>query len=338
MNNGQSLKIINITILILIICVVAYFIGMRDLSIGTDTPMYVRLYNAVLSGADTRINEFFFLFLVKVSSALGVGPSGFLYVISFLSILGLLYFYHKSTDLFPEKTTVSTKVFFIVTAFAITMISPFFWNAELNVIRAGLSIPLFLTGALFLYQKKYFASLVFVLFAVLTHYSSLLFVPLLYLLRVKEKTLLIVYILLSLLYVTGISQKIFMIVSQKLYTIDYLTYYLKNALDERGYRAGVRYDFWLFTTFFFYMIYRIRNTSALSDFLFRIYMLLTVPFLFLGYINFSDRLLLAAWNVIPLLGALYMTKYVQTNMYSYAMSILLLLVFSVSSLVFFRLV
>ena len=321
-NNRENLKYINMSILIVLSIVLAYFVGMRDVVIGTDTPTYMRLYDTVSAGGETRIREYFFLFLVKVSVWFSLGANGFFYLVSFLGLIAYLNLYYKVTELF-DFTTVSKRIVYVILTLSFMMMSPFFWNAEINVIRSGLAIPIFLTGLLFLYQKKYYWSVLWLFVAVMTHFSMIMFIPFLILWKVKDKWLLALFIVLSLLYLSGLTQTVFTLVSQKLKAIEFLTYYLNNAQNERGYRAGVRYDFWVFTAFFLAVIYYIRHSAPIADFLFRIYTIMIIPFLLLGYINYSDRLLLAAWNIIPMIVSIFIIKYLKTNMNTYMIGMIL---------------
>jgi hypothetical protein len=329
--NDNKTLIINILILSIFILIISYIIGTRDNSVGTDTQAYRKFYDLISLNLDTRISEPFFLFLGKIAILFQFDSNSFLMLISVISFLSYLFFYYKLLEL-HNNSYESMRWIFILIALTLTIISPFFWNSQINVIRAGLSIPIFFISIFFYYQKNYLKAFIVLVLSVSTHFSILLFLPFLLFFKINIKKILVIFCILSLLYITGITQNIFIILSQKFYSIGNLSYYFDNALNERGYKGGIRYDFWVFTAFFFFIIYKYKKNTYLSDFLIKFYFILTLPFLLLGYINFSDRLILAAWNLIPAIISYYIISNfkIVTNTYIY---IFLLLIFVTISLI-----
>lgn len=324
----KKLFTINSIILFVYTLIISYVIGIRDSSIGSDTQAYKNFYNLISQNIETRISEYFFLILAKTTAIFQLDSSIFLMAVSFLSITMYIIFFYKLIEIYDIKLE-STKWLFIYISLIITLISPFFWNSELNVIRVGLAIPIFLLSIVYFYKEFYLKGTIILLISIFTHFSMLLFLPFLLVFKLKNRSIFILFLTISLLYISGISQAIFIILSQKFYNIGALSYYFDNALNERGYKAGIRYDFWVFTSFFFVLLYKFKDNSNLSNFLIRLYFILFIPFLLIGYINFSDRLLLAVWSLIPATIGYLIIKKLKNNELTHMFLFILLIIISI---------
>jgi len=85
-------------------------------------------------------------------------------------------------------------------------------------------------------------------------------------------------------------------------SLDVLDYYLKYIKEGSNYESGVRLDFLVFTLFFTFISYLnyLYNNTRSSLYLLYCYIILSFPFMLLGFISYSDRLLLPAWMLIPI--------------------------------------
>lgn len=318
--------IINYFIIILIILLLSFFIGTRDLNVGTDTLAYNNFFIYTNSNIETRISEPFFLLLAKTSYLFSDDFKLFAIIVTFISCLFYFLFYY----LILKKDIISTnqKYYIIYVSFIIMIISPFFWNSQLNVMRIGIAIPILFLGSYFLYLNKPVKALLFFISSILFHFSMILFLPFIFMVYLKEKKLVVIFVLLSILYISKLGEILFNILSNNLVSLEALQYYLNNATNERGYKNGVRLDFYIFTLFFFLLSYVNRKYSKSSNYLFKLYTVLSFPFLIIGFINFSDRIIMISWSLIPFIIALFTIRIIKGNNLTYVFSISFLILIS----------
>lgn len=334
MKTGISKKIFPINvILILYIMAFSLFIGERPLDFGTDTANYVSFYTDVLQGEGLGRSPFLFL-TAKLTTFFSETYFLFLALVSCLSFI-FSFIYFRVVASLNWKNSAKAYWLFVFLCLFFTVISPFFWNAQVNVLKAGLSIPLLLLGTVFLFQNRYIPFFLFSASAILSHTSTVFFLLFFLLVFIDRKKLIVLYLIAIMFYVSGISEyivtgAIHLIKNDvnNLFTRELIAYYLKYFTMETTYKEGVRLDFLIFTVFFalvarYNAIPLKKGGSMLSDYIFRAYLILSLPFLFLGFIPYSDRLLLPAWFMIPLiLSNLSISKIKVENYFLFLSSLL----------------
>lgn len=316
---------------IAIILILAISIGYRNYDIGTDTISYISFYNKVLVGEDTRIREPFFMLLAKVTVFSSFKHEVFLSLVSFISLITYYFFINNVAKVLKFNLIYKKKIFIFI-VFILTLSSFFYWNTQLNVIRNGLAMPFLFMSLYYFYflnLKKFF---LFYLLALLSHFSIILFLPFFFLFYIRNFGILGIYFVLSLFYITALNKTIFYLMASGFYQFDFLLYYLNNATNERGYESGIRLDFYIFTSVFYFLLYFMQRKNIEVDLIFKIYSVLIFPFLFLGFINYSDRLLLAAWNLIPIIMSIVLLYKIKLIKLYYMVSFFLLCCSIVGSL------
>lgn len=330
MENIKINIIVNGIIIFSILILLSLFIGSRDLFIGTDTPTYYKFFININHDIHTRISEPLFLILAKISYFFSPNFSLFTILISFISCLFYLLFYYFM--LAKDNLSINLTYYIIFITFLFMLLSPFFWNSQLNVIRIGIAIPIFFVGSYFLYLNKLLKALLFFIASILFHFSMIMFIPFIFLVYLSEKRIIIIFILLSIFYLSGLCEIVFNIIADNLSAVKSFKYYLNNATNERGYKNGVRFDFYIFTLFFFLLSLKVRKYSKSSNYIFKLYTVLAFPFLIIGFINFSDRIIMISWSLIPILSALFFTKIIRANNLSYVITIPCLLLITILSM------
>jgi len=327
MEKSKLNLLVNSSIILFVLLFLSIYIGFRDFTVGTDTPTYYKFFMMVNNNIDTRISEPLFQLFAKICYS--ITPDFFLFtsVISFISCIFYFLFYRFILE--KDNIPINSKYYIIFVSFLIMIISPFFWNSQLNVMRIGVAIPIFLFGSYYLFLNKPFKALLFFIISIMFHFSMIMFLPFIFLVYLREKYIILFFIFLSLIYVSGIGEIVFNLLSNKLSAIASLKYYLSNAMNERGYKNGVRYDFYVFTLFFFILAFKNRKYSYSSEFLFKLYTVLSFPFLIIGFINFSDRIIMISWSLIPILVTLITIRIFKANNFTYTLSVPFLVLISI---------
>jgi len=276
----------------------SYIVSGRDSSIGSDTYSYQNFYYYFLHGSDYRISEPLFILLADAAAWFSNDHRLFFFLISFLSSFLLFFFSFKAYEaLAPERN--KRIGLFVGWFIALSLISPFFANGQVNLLRSALAVPFAFAGYLLFYQRRYTFAIVMASVAVMFHFTHLMFLPLLPLILLRRQYLLFAIVVLACCYALGITQGLFSSFSSLVEGIERFNYYAKYGGDVDGYRTGVRYDFLLFSLLFLFAFYYSSSRSNLLDFAFRIYAVSLTPFLLIGFIAYSDRLLFSAWLFIP---------------------------------------
>ena len=297
----------------LLFLILSLIVGNRSIDIG-DTSRYLNIFNNVFV-QDLRVSEPLFIYLVAFIERMTGSFITFLVVVSFVSMVFLYAFFSKIASLNWEEGGNKYWVY-IFMVLILSFISPFFWSAQLNVIRSGIAIPLLLLSLFYLFLRCYLLYFVFALSSVLFHYSSIIFVlSSCAFVIFSKKSLIRLFIVLAVLYAIGFWESFVTTLILAL-NLDFLKDYMNYISRKGDYESGVRLDFLFFTTFFAALIYYIdygRKSTVLSVFLLKAYLVLTYPFLLIGFISYSDRLLLPVWFLIPTVVALFLVTHLKSN-------------------------
>lgn len=330
MEKAKTSLLINSLIILSILLLLSIFIGSRDLFIGTDTSTYYKFFINVNNNMNTRISEPLFLFLAKITYYFSSDFYLFTTSISFISCLFYFIFYLFVFS--KDISNINLKYYIVFLSFIFMLLSPFFWNSQINVMRIGIAIPIFFVGTYFLHIRKVTKALLFFISSVLLHFTMIIFIPFVFLIYLKNKNLIIIFILLSIFYLSGIGEIIFNSIADNFSSIKFLKYYLENATNERGYQNGIRFDFYIFTLFFFLLSLKLKKYSKSNHYIFKLYTVLSFPFLIIGFINFSDRIIMVSWSLIPLIMALFSIRIIKGNNLTYVFSVSFLILITVLTL------
>jgi hypothetical protein len=199
----------------------------------------------------------------------------------------------------------SERVRFEYLAFFFLLTSPFFVSVSINVLRQGLAAFFVFSAFLCFAQRQWVKGTVFSLFATSMHYSAMLSVILVPILFLRVRTVLVIAVLLSISYASGISEYLVRLFSDltglPIYT------FVSNFGEGMEYRSGVRLDFLFFSWFWILFVsvvtprwvdVRYRNGLWV---LCKIYVVLLFPFLVVGFGSFSDRYAIVSWLFMSIL-------------------------------------
>lgn len=312
----------NILIILILSLTISLFIGSRSLDIGKDTLNYYYFYEAVLRGslASIRISEPVFLNIAKLFVFLDLNFNVFLTFISFISVFFLFFsylkLYKRDGVLFESKNLI-----FIFAVASISILSPFFWSSQLNIIRSGLSIPFIYLSIYYLMKGRTGLFIVWGGVATLCHYSSLIYVILLFIFNgMQQRKFYKIFFLIVLGYLLGVNEIIFRSFSDILIFDNVYSGYLEEDTEiSEKYKIGIRYDFAFFSLFFIFIFWFLLKKYNISYYnsLLKNMCILTIPFFLIGTIPFSDRLLYPFWMFIPFIVSIFFIEIGSNKNYYY---------------------
>ena len=284
------------------------FIGVRDESVGSDTASYAKYFYIITESEQSRISEPLFFLLAKIVSLISYNPTYFFILISIISFSTLLLFYSDCAKLGGDRNKNFHFVFFACT-FLLTIFSPFFINTQINVLRSGLSIPFLFFAGFHFYCKSYYKFITYSIIALGLHFSSILYIfSIILFLKFKPKSLFLIFLSGSAIYSLGVIEPI-VLNFVTAFDFEFLNYYLRFFIMDAGYEKGVRFDFLFFTIFFGSIAFmsHLKFKTDLTKFLVLMYLASSIPFLAIGFMSYSDRLLLPPWFLIPLIVSNYIS-------------------------------
>lgn len=291
---------------VLLVCLtfLAVKVGFRPVYIGTDTAVYLHFYDGVVScGCNPSRFEPLFYMLARINQLLGFDSAYFLTLVSvvqFFSALLLASALGETLGYSPRR-----RFSFILFYLAGLLVSPFFFAIQTNILRQGCAALIVALAFTFAARGKWRAAVLWFVVACLLHYSSLLYLPFIWLFKARLRTIALSWLGLCIAYVLGVTRWFVSILPGvagfRLY--DAVSFYGENA----AYNSGIRLDFMAVTIapVVFFVIVNWLAPSVVSreraKLLLPIYAALTFPFLFFGWAAFSDRYAYAAWVFMPAL-------------------------------------
>ena len=286
--------------LLLAVCTVPIIVvGSRTSDIGTDTHTYAAVFLAMRHGLIQTRFEPGFVALTRLASATGMSVAGYQATLFGVLLVGAAiaarryYVYLGSTRGF--LTFLSAILLFL-------FVSPMFVNASINAVRQGLAAPLVFAALLAFHHRKWRSFVLLGAAASSLHYSSLLYLAFAPVLLLSLRRQRIIAAVAFLAYCSGLSMVVVRVGVPVLYN-EVMNYHV-----DAVYRAGIRFDFALFSLFWYLLPFmasrlvhapfseRIRQSTA-------VYMVMLLPFFLLGWGNFSNRYLLVPWVAVSFLVA-----------------------------------
>ncbi|MEX1200852.1 MAG: EpsG family protein [Methylophaga sp.] len=282
----------------------AILVGARDLDVGTDTLRYAEWYAVI---ADCYC----------LWGTVEPGFNVFSLIISLISDSTVFYFFVISMALFIMTNVISGKVVnldsqlekknkqlisaLILMAF---LVSPFFVSAHINAIRQGMAAFIVFYAFLSFYDRSWVKFLIASVLAISIHTTSIMYLVLFPLLLIPFHILFAMSVGLSITYASGFSEVMVMHLSNAL---DLPLYdFVAGYQENQAYQSGVRYDFLIFSWLglCFALIGRyFSNKKKVITSLLSVYIILMIPFLILGFANFSNRYAYTAWLFLSVLTA-----------------------------------
>ena len=280
---------------------VSYKVANRDLFAVDDTIVYVQnfLYR-------TSLNDFHYEFLFDfLTFIIRWFTSNYIVYFFILNVIlnSILFFLTKKV----AKIANINEFYFSSIFFSFCFFSSWYYVAAANGLRQGLSLAfLYLFFIYFSFNKNKIFSFLFLLCSIFFHYSSILILPFIILIKLSLNKLFILIVFFGLLYFLGINEKIVLFISNITGIPLYAS--IKDYIEDvDAYRYGFQLDLFLYSfilscIFYFFSNYFFINNLVLRK-LVKIYYVLLLPYLFFGFAAFSNRYGLFAWFFSILLNS-----------------------------------
>lgn len=268
-----------------------WLVGTRSPDIGTDTHTYAGFFEALGQGtAETRL-EPGFVYLSYLLWKLDVGVTGYQTALFALMLVTVAVSSHRYFGYLGERRGY---LGFLGVALMLLLVSPMFVNASINAVRQGLAALLVFTALLSFRERKWLGFVLYGAVASSLHLSSLLYLAFAPLLLFGARSQRLVAAAAFALYVSGLSLVLVRGALPGLYEL------VMSYTPNRYYRSGVRWDFAVFSIFWYLLPYllspliRAEHRERIKDST-GIYLVMTLPFFAIGWGYFSNRYLLPAW-------------------------------------------
>lgn len=264
---------------------------------GTDTPIYAAWYLSLRSGVVVTRFEPLFVLVSRMASAAGLGVQAWQGLLFLLLAAG-----GAAAARAYARELGSSAARLLPAATMFLLLSPVFVNAAINATRQGLAAFPIIAALLAFQGRRWVAFVVMSAVAAGFHYSALLYVALAPVLLLRPRWLQLVAALAFAAYATGLTLVAVRTLSPAAYTV--VMAYGPYAV----YRSGVRLDFAVFSLFWYglpmVVARAVREPWAgrIVD-LQGVYLVLVLPFLLVGWGNYSNRFLLPAWLFASLVVA-----------------------------------
>jgi EpsG family len=317
----------DLTIYLILLSILLYFIGLRDVEVGSDTAAYFKYFDYIKYGEDfegaERI-EIGFYWLTQVIAYFTDSKNAYLAVIFFIQFVGITSAFNKKSELF--------KPYILLTL--VWLSYPFFYSITLNVIRQGLAFVFVIYAVDAKLQQKKYAPYFFLLLGATFHYATFLYVIsfLLLALKVTTKRMVLLWFACAICAGIGLTQEfISWLFTAALGNSPYFMSYLDSSVNNE-YDVSFRFHFVVFSALpigYYYLTQQFVAEEQGNTFIFRLYLAMNTLYLFTISLPYSDRFALASWLLIPFLINLNFLYEIQAQkIFAAIVSILSVVVFS----------
>ena len=311
-SSADAIVVYSLSIFLLVICIAT---GFRSLVVGIDTQVYFSVYQNALEGTDIAQDfEFLYRLFLGVFASLQFGVEIFFTFLSFISIAFLFFTFCSLNRYFGKPAYDSSQLIF---GFLFLFYSVFFYAAQLNVVRQGIScFAVFFFYCCILNRSFSWLFFISAIFSVGFHSTGYLYILVPLGLLFPYRSVFFLVAALCVFYSLGWSEELVKYFSQ-IFNIDIYQIIMAYGFGHE-YRSGARLDFAAFSVglgLLLDLLGRVGGAriSSWRDRYFSVvkfYWLLLVPFFLVGFGNYSDRLLLNAWLFFSIVMSVFFSNYI----------------------------
>jgi len=298
MYNIFSLKKENIFLLSLIIFS-SLIVTFRDPAAHSDSARYVELFYEIQnSGRIFNLEPIFYLLNLF---ALSFNSHEVLFFSSmFLKSILYIFVIRELEHMKNSKEIALMASLLLIFQF----IDNWHYVLTVDAMKQGISIPFILLAAAKIHNKKIISSLIFMFLAYQAHYSSLLLLPFLFLLRANFATLITIYIISTLMYATQFN----FLISQYFSELTQIAVFeaIENYARGEEIYFGFQLRFFLYSIFIVVaalVAYSLRLPSnSISEFAMKCSLIFASYFYIFAFASFTNRYAFYLWSLLPLIA------------------------------------
>ncbi|MDA3806689.1 MAG: EpsG family protein, partial [Thiomicrorhabdus sp.] len=192
-------SIILVSALCLFFLMLSVVVGTRDISVGADTAYYTNFFHNVEYVIDTSRFELLFKYFTYSIKSITDIPELY-FIISFLLFnFFYIYFYFRASG-------ESRKVEHLFILIGLMLSSSWYSVATTNGLRQGLSLPLLYMSLFLFSERKIIFSILLCIASLGFHKACVLALPFFFLVFLRARLVLFVFIFTAFLYLLGITE------------------------------------------------------------------------------------------------------------------------------------
>lgn len=302
--NDRKANISLFAISIITFLLIAIIVAGRSYLYNDDTYNYYFMFKNY--GLDFRI-EVGFLLLVGVLSSLFDSYQIYFFILFFI----LNFFFYLS---FERLKRIKNDEFNIINDYsgvalvsllAFCLMSSWYYTVSINGIRQGISISILFYAITFFVSRQWKVFAFLFLVSCSIHYSSILYLPFIFLLNSKGRKIEILFFIFAVLYFLNINEILIRtlsnLLSLPLYTM------ISEYGGDIGYRYGFQLDLFIYTVFWYVFTGALLNIGQVIyknhqlELLYKLYGLLSMAYFVYGFGGYSNRYAIVAWLLLPFL-------------------------------------
>ena len=322
--------------------IISLLVAFRKDSVGSDSYRYVgRFVRASLEeGILSSRFDIGFIYFMELVGVFTSSPTVFFFFIALL-ISMLLYSSYKSASI---GNRIYHDIFFV----SFLLLSGWYITELTNGIRQGMALSI-LYWAIFtqLRVSNYIKFLLLFFLSVSFHFSVLLILPFLILIKLSLKNLSCIWFLTLFFYILGFNELIVATLSQALNIeiYDMIKYYSVSDVTELDSTrwVGLQWNFLIYTVFFgmlsmgvfFFKKNELINRESFA-FIIKVYLIISLVYFVFGFGPYSNRYAVMAWFFLPFLQIAVMIQ-IKLSLNSLNALATLLPIIAISYFLFIRL-
>jgi len=272
-------------------------VGYRDIDVGVDTATYVEIFQHIAEGYSSRFEPGFVL-LTRIVSFFTYNTFYYFLIICAVVLLGyLLFFINLVGWRWGERRNTD-----IVLLLALLLASSWFVTSVINGVRQGMALPFAYMSLFLFFQKRFAWSFFSMAVSVGFHFSSLSLIPFFGLVFLRRIWLYTIVIISAILYPLGFWE--FTIAAFSSFFGLPLHSFIASYGVEQGLWVGFQVDLFFYSVFWLIFLmageWFIRPCHlAKWRIVISMYLILLMPYFFLGFGGFSNRFGYIAWFFLP---------------------------------------
>lgn len=321
---------------------VSLFVAFRKDSVGSDSYRYADSFISA-SQEDGIISsrwEIGFRLFMELVGILTSSPIVFFFFIALL-ISMLLYSSYKSVSI---GNHIHHDIFFV----SFLLLSGWYITEMTNGIRQGIALSILYWAIITqLRFSNYIKFLLLFFLSVSFHFSIMLTLPFLMLIKLSLKHLGYIWFLVLFFYILGFNELIVATISQALNieVYDMIKYYSVSDVTEldSAWWVGLQWDFLIYTVFFGILsmgVFFLKKDELINresfSFIIKIYLIMSLVYFIFGFGPYSNRYAIMAWFFLPFLQVAVMIQ-IKLSLSSLNTIAVLLPIIAISYFLFIRL-
>jgi hypothetical protein len=287
----------------LIFGILTAFVGLRDLSVGTDTGNYSFFFLSLYAKYNWKDYDTGFVYLTEL---IKLTTSDYRVYFSALYLIFNISLLLSSRRFLPKISVVN-----LLMLSGFMLISSWYENATINALRHGLALPFLYISLVNFHDRKFVKSALAFIVSVSFHFSVLMVIPFYILIYFRFMTVFYIFVSLAISYATGLSSILLQFVLN-IFSLPFYTEILDHA-PESGEYFGFSLNLFLYSVFwgvlsFFLERFVKEEFVHIYRFSVKMYCILIMPYFAFAHGSVPSRFAFVAWLFIPILQSSFLSS------------------------------